>query len=192
MHRGTMDPAEAVAHLVAHDVRAPVFLAAELLRMTVDDGRDDEALAPIIGRLEAVVDGLRAAGGTCDDVVESLRPKPQDDAADPLSDVLAAVWPSVEVTVRGDGDVPPLVKTVLRDLATVVPFPTSVGVDLGEPVRCQVRAGGIEDTSHACLALVRAARRVRALELRGGDFRVGRDDNEFVIDVRFPQGADGP
>jgi hypothetical protein len=187
-----MDPAEAVAHLVAHDVRAPVFLAAELLRMTVDDGRDDEALAPIIGRLEAVVDGLRAAGGTCDDVVESLRPKPQDDAADPLSDVLAAVWPSVEVTVRGDGDVPPLVKTVLRDLATVVPFPTSVGVDLGEPVRCQVRAGGIEDTSHACLALVRAARRVRALELRGGDFRVGRDDNEFVIDVRFPQGADGP
>ena len=192
MHRGTMDPAEAVAHLVAHDVRAPVFLAAELLRMTVEDGRDDEAFAPIIGRLEAVVDGLRAAGGMCDDVVASLRPKSQDDPAGPVSEILAAVWPDVDVTVRGDGEVSPLVKSVLRDLATVVPSPTSVGVELGDPVRCQVRAGGIEDSSDACLALARAARRVRALDLRGGDFRVGRDDNEFVIDVRFPQGADGP
>lgn len=192
MHRGTMDPAEAVAHLVAHDVRAPVFLAAELLRMTVEDARDDEAFAPIIGRLEAVVAGLLAAGGTCDDVVESLRPKPQDDHTGPVNEVLAAVWPAVEVTVRGDGEVSPLVKSVLRDLATVVPSPSSVGVDLADPVRCQVRAGGIEDTSDACLALARAARRVRSLELRGGDFRVGRDGNEFVIDVRFPQGVDGP
>lgn len=192
MHRGTMDPAEAVAHLVAHDVRAPVFLAAELLRMTVEDGRDDEALAPIIDRLEAVLNGLRTAGRVCDDVVASLRPDPPDEPARPVRDVLGDLWPSVETTVRGDGDVSPLVSSVLGDLATIVPSPDRVEIDLGGSVRCEVRAKGLEDTSDACLALARAARRVRALELRGGDFRVGRDGNEFVIDVRFPQGVDTP
>lgn len=191
MHRGTMDPAEAVAHLVAHDVRAPIFLAAELLRMTVDDAADNPALADVTERLKAIVDGLDAAGQTCDDVVASLRPKPGDmEDATSIAAFIEAAWPSRDVVVAGHGDEPPLLRDVVRDLALVIPAPTRVRVDLGSPPTCQVRADGIEDTRDACLALARAARRVRSLELRGGDFRVGRDGNGFVIDVQFPQGVD--
>jgi hypothetical protein len=185
-----MDPAEAVAHLVAHDIRAPIFLAAELLRMTADDRRDDDALAAVIERLDAVVNGLVAAGAVCDDVVASLRPTSTDPAHDSVQALVDDLWPSAEVVVDGSTPPTPLLGAVLADLATAAPAPSSVRVDLRGRGHCQVRSTGIEDSRDACLALARAARRVRALELRGGEFRVGRDGNEFVIDVRFPEGAD--
>lgn len=190
MHRGTMDPAEAVAHLVAHDVRAPIFLAAELLRMTADDARDDDQLAEVIARLDAVVAGLSAAGAVCDDVVASLRPRPMDLADGSLKALVDDLWPYARVVVEGGTAPTPLLGAVLTDLATAAPEPSTVRVDLRGHGHCQVRSKGIEDSRDACLALARAARRVRALELRGGEFRVGRDGNEFVIDVRFPEGAD--
>lgn len=191
MHRATMDPAEAVAHLVAHDVRAPIFLAAELLRMTVEDGDGDDEPGGVNERLRAVIDGLTSAGQMCDDVVTSLRPTPTTQPPVSLVDLVGGIWPDTDVTISGPGNGDGLIHHVLQDLADVVPSPRSVTVDLGSPVRCEVRAAGIDDHRDACLALARAARRVRPLELAGGDFRVGRDGNEFVIDVRFPQGVDG-
>lgn len=192
MHRATMDPAEAVAHLVAHDIRAPIFLAAELLRMTADDGRTDPDLVDLTARLDAVVDGLSAAGTVCDEVVASLRPKPADAATGPVAEVAAALWPGHDLAITGDGPGDGLLAEVVRDLAVVAPAPHRVSIVVGDPTTCRLTAAGVEDTREACLALSRIARRVGALELHGGDLRVGREGNEFVIDVRLPRGGDRP
>lgn len=199
MDNTLVDPAEAVAHLIAHDLRAPLFLAAELLTATSGELGDavDEAIA---SRLEVVVQGLREACDVADSIVGALRTPPDaPDDPDPDGSIVALVaelWPDADrdVAEPAAAERPGLavLRAVLRDLAQVAPTARTVRVAPSERWSCRIETDRFALTTPAYLALARAARRVRAGVAGQGDLRVGRCDTGLSIDARIHEGADAP